>query len=219
MRKSPTPKPKKVQFSLIDPKRTPQHEAYPMMAELRSRHHHSISEARIALAWRKGLKRDKDGHLMLGKCVKASDLQRELVEWDFVILLNKEVWEDIQFGKEKKLALLDHELCHAEVSTDKEGDPVRDEKGRKVWRVRRHDIEEFNAVVIRHGTYKADLERFAEALLKRAKTPLFNTEETTVTLSVKESNGEVKESAPVPLGKFNKLAKAVRKAAEAPASH
>lgn len=41
-----------------------------------------------------------------------------------------------------------------------------DEYGRSVWRTRKHDIEEFHAVIERHGCYKKDLEKFAEALLK-----------------------------------------------------
>lgn len=105
--------------------------------------------------------------MILGKCIKASDLQRELVAYDFVILLNKEVWESPEFTEEKKRALVDHELCHAAPAEDKDtGEQKTDEKGRPVWRIRKHDIEEFRCIVERHGRYKSDLEAFAEALLK-----------------------------------------------------
>ena len=102
-----------------------------------------------------------------------SDLHRELADWDFVILLNQEVWRDQDFTEEKKSALMDHELCHAARSFDSEGNEQRDERGRAVWRTRKHDIEEFQEIVKRHGCYKKDLERFADELLKRRAAPLF----------------------------------------------
>jgi hypothetical protein len=165
-------KPKRISYELIDPKREPGHQAYRLLDEIREEHHDSTASARIALAWRKRLKPDVDGHLVLGRCVKASDLQRELVDWDFVILLNQEVWEDSDFTVDKRKALLDHELCHAERALDKDYQPKVDTRGRPVWCTRKHDIEEFQAIVERHGTYKSDLERFAEALLKRKQPQL-----------------------------------------------
>lgn len=165
------PKLKAINFELID--RNEEKEPYAVLEKMR-RYHEELAEANIALAWRENLKSDKDGHLILGKCVKASDLQRELVEYDFVILLNREVWEDSAFGMSKKCALMDHELCHAAMARDEKEIPKRDVRGRQVWRVRKHDIEEFQDIVTRHGCYKADLERFAEALLKKRRTPLLN---------------------------------------------
>jgi hypothetical protein len=155
---------KKVNFELIRRELDP--EPYRLMDELRRKYHRDIEEARIALAWRKALKPDIDGHLVLGKCVKASDLQRELAEWDFVILLNQEVWSAPEFDDARRRALLDHELCHAQVSVDESGEERVDERGRKVWRTCKHDVEEFQAVIERHGCYKGELEKFAEALLK-----------------------------------------------------
>lgn len=163
-------KPKKIAFELIQPE--PETEPYRLMREIRSRHHEDIRLARIAIAWRKGLKSDPDGHLILGKCMKASDLQRELVKWDFVILLNQEVWTEPEFGIIQKSALIDHELMHADRAVDDEGEPKIDVRGRPVWRIRKHDIEEFQAIVARHGCYKRDLEIFAEALMKKHKPTL-----------------------------------------------
>jgi hypothetical protein len=172
------PKPKRVNFELIPPpvNGATESEAYALMREVRHKWHPELRQARIALAWRKGYKPSVDGHLILGMCVKASDLSRELAEWDFIILLNKDVWMcgefPHEFTRERKLALLDHELCHAAPVLDKKTlEPKYDERGRAIWRVRKHDLEEFRAVVERHGTYKKDLERFAAALLKKADTP------------------------------------------------
>ena len=36
-----------------------------------------FSEANIALAWRIETPEDKDGHIVLGRCVKITDLQKE----------------------------------------------------------------------------------------------------------------------------------------------
>ena len=166
-------KPKKVVFQLIDPEERPTPEPYELLEQLRAEQHFDTAEAKIALVWQKGIKPDVDGRLMLGKCVRATDLQRELIDWDFVILLNREVWEDIDFRTEKKLALLDHEMCHAARAVDSDGEPRIDTKGRPVWRIRGHDIEEFREVVARHGAYKGDLEKFAKALIERKVEPLF----------------------------------------------
>jgi hypothetical protein len=162
-------KAKKINFELIEQPSEP----YEVLAEMRV-HHPDTRSANIALAWRKALKPDKDGRLILGKCIKVSDLHREFAEYDFIILLNREVWEDSEFTADKKRALVDHELCHAAVATDEEGEVKYDERDRKVWRCRKHDIEEFTEIVHRHGCYKRDLQHFAEVLMKKRKTPLLN---------------------------------------------
>jgi len=174
MRAAKPPEPKRISFSLIPPMDNGHEpEAYRLLREVRSKWHPDLDGAKIALAWRKRLKADKDGHLILGKCMKASDLQRELVNWDFVILLNQEVFQDTAFTLEKRIALIDHELCHATRALDKWFAPANDEKGRAVWRMRKHDIEEFRCIVERHGCYKQDLVKFAEVLLKHGGNLVF----------------------------------------------
>ena len=172
-------KPKKVLFELIKPDQVfLSGQPYELLAEVRAETHFDTAEAKIALAWKKDTKPDADGRLCLGRCVRATDLQRELVDYDFVIVLNREVWEDPEFGREKKLALLDHEMCHAARVVDDDGDPKIDSKGRPVWRTRGHDIEEFHEIIARHGIWKGDLEKFAKVLLDRKKEPLLGTLET-----------------------------------------
>jgi translation initiation factor 2 beta subunit (eIF-2beta)/eIF-5 len=166
-------KPKKILFQLINrDDETLMDRPYELLDEVRAENHFDTAEAKIALAWKKGTKPDADGRLVLGRCVRASDLQRELVDYDFVIVLNKEVWDDPEFGRDKKLALLDHEMCHAARVIDDDGEKKIDSKGRPVWRTRGHDIEEFREIVDRHGIWKRDLEKFAEAILRRKKSPL-----------------------------------------------
>ena len=175
------PKPKPVNYDLI-----PQTDAaYKLLDEVRDKWHEDMYGAKIALAYRKRLKRDKDGILMLGRCVRVTDLQKEFIPFDFIIILNREVWQDTAFDKKKKTALLDHEMCHATLALDKHHDRKNDEKGRTVYRLRHHDIEEFRSVVEHHGCYKADLVKFAESLLKKKAAPILaGLEEKTETAAV-----------------------------------
>lgn len=61
----------------------------------------------------------------------------------------------------QRLALVDHELCHCAVY---EGN----------LKMRAHSIEEFSAIINRHGLWKPDLEWFAE-VIKGAKPLPFGT--------------------------------------------
>lgn len=165
---------RKVSYELIDRQSVIGQPIYKLLRELVKAHHEEIIDARIAVAWCTSWRPDVDGRVILGKCVKASDLHRELAPFDFVILLRKSFWQDLHVSPEQRTALLDHELCHATVRLDDRTlDPVLDERGRKVYRVRKHDIEEFRDVVARYGCYKSDLEQFAKALLERASREPF----------------------------------------------
>jgi hypothetical protein len=158
---------KKVSVELITRLGNPS--IYATMDRIRQRHHRHIRKAKIGLAWKKSIKPDRDGHILLGKCRKASDLQRELSDYDFIILLNKEVWEHEKFGHKRQKALLDHELCHAAQAYDKHGKRMKNDRGKYVFRMRKHNIEEFREIVERHGLYKDDLVEFAKSIMKGMK--------------------------------------------------
>lgn len=147
-------------------------EAYQILDRLVKKHHGQLVDANIAIAWRFGWSKDADGRLKLGQAKKGSDLDRELHQYDFVILLNHEAWNQGGLNQKQKDALVDHELCHCEVSMDTNGEPKQDEQGRTVYRIRRHDIEEFQDVVARHGLYTGKLEEFAAAAINDAKRPI-----------------------------------------------
>jgi hypothetical protein len=157
---------KNVSYRLIDPQTEDGAPMYARLTEILETHHEELLQhhARIALAWATAWKADVDGRLVLGKCKKASDLDRELAPFDFVILLNREFWQDPRVSDEARTALLDHELMHAAVAYDENGHAKEDVRGRSVFRIRKHDIEEFADIVKRHGCYKHDLEAFARAL-------------------------------------------------------
>jgi hypothetical protein len=165
---------KKVAYELITREHRP--EMYTMLRELLDQHHDDVSRARFALAWNLTWKPDVDGRVTLGKCKKASDLDRELADFDFVIVLRKDFWTWPTVTDLQRRALLDHELCHAAVAMDEDGDPKVDERGRTVYRVRKHDLEEFACIAERYGCWKRDLEYFAAALRRGPKQPSLDLE-------------------------------------------
>lgn len=147
---------------------------YKLLQEVRNKHHGDIKEARIALAWRLRTKADKDGHIVLGKCIKVSDLYREYADYDFIITLNKEFWEDLAVTKDQQIALLDHECCHAKPTYNGEtGEHEVDERGRYLFRLAGHDVEEFYEIVQRNGLWKRNLIEFAKVLQDKRKAPMF----------------------------------------------
>lgn len=163
-------KPKKVTYALIDRASEIGAPMYLLLSELVASYHDDLGSARIALAWCTSWKPDVDGRMTLGKCKRASDLDRELAEFDFVILLNRQSWDLL--APAQREALLDHELSHAALKHDASGEPVEDERGRRVYRLRKHDLEEFAAVVERHGCYKRDLQEFVAALRRSPQADL-----------------------------------------------
>jgi hypothetical protein len=148
-------------------------EPYKIMEEVIQtvKEHAHLRDAKIAMAWRIGKKADADGRLWLGSAKKGSDLDRAMHDQDFVILLNKEVWNS-SIKEAYKVALIDHELCHCQVACDTDGQPKLDENGRKVYRIRKHDVEEFTGVVRRRGLWKDDVRKLVEQALEFEGRPL-----------------------------------------------
>src|SRR5687768_3287217 len=85
---------KRVTYQLIATNTKDGAPIYDMLNRNIEKHHDELINARIALAWSTSWKPDQDGHKKLGQCKKASDLDRELAPYDFVILLNKGWWEE-----------------------------------------------------------------------------------------------------------------------------
>lgn len=203
-------KPKKLAYQIISTNDEP--ELYALMEELIDEFHDHLIGAKIALAWCHSWKPDPDGILTLGKCKKAADLDRQLHNRDFVILLNHAVWTVAEFTDEQKRALLDHELCHADIALDSEGESQVTADGRTVYRIKKHDLEEFQCIVERHGCWKKHIEEFARAALERGRSPLFASDEgdddTKVSISL---GGE----PPIELGTMKEATRKMRRAAAA----
>lgn len=149
-------------------------EPYRIMEELIDAHHKHLYDVKIAIAWRFGWKANPDGLMQMGRAQKRGDLDRELAKFDFVILLNHEAWNQGGLDEKQRAALIDHELCHCELVHDSNGEPKCDEEGRLVCRIRRHDIEEFQDVVARHGCYTKDLAEFSRKSIADAQRPLLS---------------------------------------------
>lgn len=162
---------RRVGYELIERDHVGGHPIYSMLAELVREHHDELRGARFAIAWNLTWQPDADGRTKIGMCKRASDLDRELAAFDFVILLRRAFWKDERVSDVQRRALLDHELCHAARATTKGGDPATDERGRPVWRIRKHDIEEFSEIVDRHGMWSRDLENLADAFRKNGVGP------------------------------------------------
>jgi hypothetical protein len=77
----------------------------------------------------------------------------------FCMTITQPIWE--QLSHEDKVALVDHELCHAGVEED--------EDGVKKLKTIPHDLEEFNSIVERHGLWRKDIELFADGVNKAKK--------------------------------------------------
>jgi hypothetical protein len=171
-RRRRAPKPKKVSYELIPRDGLFGGPMYGLLDELVEEHHEDLQHAKIALAWCTSWKPDVDGRVTLGKCRKASDLDKEITQFDFVILLSRWFWRLDTTTAMQRRALLDHELSHARPKMGPDGEQAEDERGRLVWRIRKHDLEEFIDVVKRNGCYLRDIEQFAAAAI-RAPLPAF----------------------------------------------
>jgi predicted metallopeptidase len=115
------------------------------------------------------------GKEVWGSCRKISGINAYLESEDsgcepfFVITISKDIWDVLP--KDKKIALVDHELCHAvvELKKSKKKENQEDEEEMnpdfKIG-VKPHDLEEFSCIVRRHGLWRDDIKDFVESALK-----------------------------------------------------
>jgi hypothetical protein len=80
---------------------------------------------------------------------------------DFVMILDQTFWD--QAPREQKVALVDHELTHAIVARNKNGEERFGDDGRPVWAIKPHDLEEFDRIVAKHGAWTPDISSFLSA--------------------------------------------------------
>ena len=78
---------------------------------------------------------------------KRSEKEIFISGYKFAVQVSKRQWDEL--NDKQKVALVDHELCHAYVSP--EGD----------LEIIDHDIEEFSVIVNRHGIWNDRLKHFA----------------------------------------------------------
>ncbi len=125
-------------------------ECYAILDRLVAADRSDLVMVKIALAFKRGWKPDKDGRLKAGQCCRPNEVSRQLMDYDIVILLNEELWP--HFEPIEREELIYHELQHVAVVLDETtGEAKLDERNRIVVRIRHHDIEEFQVVRERYG--------------------------------------------------------------------
>lgn len=113
-----------------------------------------------------------------GTCRKVSGLnaflegQSEDSDPFFVITISEPVWDVLPH--DKRIALVDHNLCHAWAEAKQQKDEADGDSDMEVDNPVKlfmvpHDLEEFSCIVRRHGLWKEDICDFVDAALK-AKT-------------------------------------------------
>lgn len=165
---------------------------YKILDDIISKYRNDLSDVKIALAFNNGWRADADGLLTLGKCSKRKDLDRELDEFDFIISLNENAWPGL--SDENKERLIFHELCHAQLCYDKNNQPMIDDRGRIVCRIRKHDFEDFSEVIKKYG-FKESMSQIAKQATAAAEQPLIDEIEKT---QKKKETGANQEFEPDP---------------------
>jgi hypothetical protein len=143
-------------------------EPYKIMEDIVKTERADLKPLKIGMAWRLGWRPDPDQVLTLGQCRKRGDLDRELDDYDLIILLNAEAFPALK--PEEKQRLIYHELMHAQIVHDGEGEPKTNDRGRIILRIRKHDVAAFRAELEKFGD--ADLSEIAKGRIEDAKRPL-----------------------------------------------
>lgn len=126
-------------------------------------HHKHLSGARIRYQFRLADGWKSGGKDVAGKAAKLSAQQQFMSgDFDAVITIDANRWEEL--SPEQREALVDHELCHYVQAEDRDGIPVMQPNGRPVLKIRAHDVEEFVAVIQRHGLWDIDLVHAGKAI-------------------------------------------------------
>jgi predicted metallopeptidase len=84
----------------------------------------------------------------VAKAIGVPELWHAICGFDFVMSVDELFWAFM--SADCKEAVVDHELCHF----------AHDEDG---WYIRDHDIQEFTAILKRHGFYMPELKEFCAA--------------------------------------------------------
>lgn len=133
------------------------HDAERLAQPIIDHHHPSLRGARILYCFTTA-KRTRHGRTVYATAQKLSPVDRFLTSdtedseegADFLVLIGAEEWASLSTPQKK--ALVDHELSHC----------VRDEEG--VSGIVGHDLEEFRAIVERHGLWMPDVRAMADTM-------------------------------------------------------
>lgn len=96
----------------------------------------------------------KNGHKKLAISRRMSGTVQYFSNLDFAICFYGDAWDVMD--KEQRRAVVDHELCHCSI---KDGE----------WQIIEHDIEDFDAVIERHGQVLANVASQIDEVAQQAK--------------------------------------------------
>ncbi len=123
-------------------------------------HHAYLRQSDIRYLFRVADSWTKSGKEVYGQATVVSGAMRHIAgDADAVVLVNARIWSDLSDAQRE--ALVDHELTHLQPRTDADGDIQSHPDGRPILCTTSHDVEEFAAVIKRHGLWRPDLERAA----------------------------------------------------------
>lgn len=115
--------------------------------------HTDLAEAKFGVKFREKAGTNKNGKVM-ARTKKISKSQQIMgVPYDFVIEIGNDIWNGLT--DEQKISLLDHEISHCVCVVD-------EESSNKSYSLVPHDLEEFRAIVERHGFWLEDVKKFAD---------------------------------------------------------
>lgn len=111
--------------------------------------HSRLLKARFGFAFRSDAPVRKGTSVLASGSLVSRQIQVHL-DLDYLVWVAGPEWDTMSL--EHKTALLDHEFCHCY------------RKDNMDWGLRDHDIQEFLAVIERHGLWRHDLQRLAEVI-------------------------------------------------------
>lgn len=135
--------------------------------KLINKHHRDLRDVkhRIRYVFRDEAQTTK-GRVVMGKARTVGGLNAWLAEpidgetpAFYVMEIAEDEWD--MLDEHQRVALVDHELCHYAPEVNDEG----------VWqlKIRAHDLEEFVAVVARHGMWRPEIEHVVKIANEQLK--------------------------------------------------
>ena len=119
---------------------------------IRENHPHLL-DAKIGFMYRSEAAQSGN-KIVLGKARKVSEEQQVFMDFDFVIWVARKEFNE--YMPEQREALVDHELCHCGGSFGE-------------WKIKKHDVDEFLSIIVRHGLWHPDLSFAAKAFENAGK--------------------------------------------------
>lgn len=129
-------------------------------------HHGHLRDSKIRYLFRVGDWSKGGKECWSGTTLLSGATAHVAADVDAIVMVNAEVWEALR--EDQREALVDHELSHLEPNASDAGNIVTNPvTGRPMLRTVAHDVEEFAAVIERHGLWRPDLEMAGEAIRAR----------------------------------------------------